>query len=54
VRGADADDDAGDRSYLMLAKPDMIMNDTRLSRLAVAGIDAAGKSPQYSPRQHSR
>ena len=37
VPGADADDDAGDRSYLVLAKPNVIMNDIRLRGLAVAG-----------------
>jgi hypothetical protein len=28
VPGADADDNAGDRSYLVLTKPNVIMNDT--------------------------
>jgi Homeodomain-like domain len=28
--GSDADDDAGDRNYLVLAKPNVIMNDIRL------------------------
>jgi hypothetical protein len=36
--GADADDDAGDRNYLVLAKPNVIMNDIRLRGLAVARI----------------
>ena len=27
--GADANDNAGDRTYLVLAKPNVIMNDTR-------------------------
>jgi hypothetical protein len=27
VPGADGDDDAGDRNYLLLAKPNVIMND---------------------------
>jgi hypothetical protein len=30
--GADADDDAGDRTYLVLAKPNVIMNDIRPSQ----------------------
>ena len=32
VPGAAADDDAGDRDYLVLAKPNVIMNDTRRCR----------------------
>ena len=36
MAGADADNNAGDRSYLVKAKPDVIMNDTRLRGLAVA------------------
>jgi hypothetical protein len=43
VPGADADDDAGDRTYLVLAKPNVIINDIRLRGLAVAGNDAAGR-----------
>jgi hypothetical protein len=31
VAGANADDNAGDRSYLVLAKPDVIMNDSNRS-----------------------
>jgi hypothetical protein len=47
VSGADADANASDRSYLVLAKPNVIMKDTRLRGLAVAGSDAAGrKGPQ--------
>jgi hypothetical protein len=42
VPGTDADADAGDRTYLVLAKPNVIMNDIRLRGLAVAGSDAAG------------
>ena len=33
VPGADADANAGDRSYLVLAKPNVIMNDIRLRGL---------------------
>jgi hypothetical protein len=43
VRGADADAKAGDRNYLVLAKPNVIMNDIRLRGLAVARSDAAGR-----------
>jgi hypothetical protein len=36
----------GDRNYLVLAKPNVIMNDIRLRGLAVAGKKSAGlKSP---------
>jgi hypothetical protein len=46
VPGADVDADVGDRGYLVLAKPNVIMNDVRLRGLGVAGSDAAGrKSP---------
>jgi len=51
VPGSDADDNAGDRTYLVLAKPDVIMNDIRLRGLAVAGNDAAGRR---SPLNHSQ
>jgi hypothetical protein len=34
-RRADADADAGDRNYLVLAKPNVIMNDLRLRGLAL-------------------
>ena len=50
VSGADADANAGDRSYLVLAKPNVIMNDTRLRGLAVAGSDAAGRKGPPQPR----
>jgi hypothetical protein len=51
VPGADADGDAGDRSYLVLAKPNVIMNDIRLRGLAVAGNEAAGRK---SPPNHAQ
>ncbi len=51
VPGADADAIAGDRSYLVLARPDVIINDTRLRGLAVAGSDAAGRK---SPHNHAQ
>ena len=37
VPESDVDDNAGDRNYLVLARPNVIMNDTRLRGLAVAG-----------------
>jgi hypothetical protein len=51
VPGADANDNAGDRSYLVLAKPNAIINDIRLRGLAVAGHDAAGRE---SPHNHAQ
>jgi hypothetical protein len=51
VPGADADDSAGDRNYLVLAKPNVIMNETRLRALAVASSDAAGRK---SPHDHAQ
>jgi hypothetical protein len=50
VPGADADANVGDRNYLVLAKPDVIMNDVRLRGLVVAGSDAAGRT---SPHNHT-
>jgi hypothetical protein len=49
--GADANDNAGDRSYLVLAKPNVIMNDIRLRGLAVSGSVAAGRK---SPDNHTQ
>jgi hypothetical protein len=51
VAGAGADDNAGDRTYLVLAKPNVIMTDIRLRGLAVAGSDAAGRK---SPHNHTQ
>jgi hypothetical protein len=51
VPGADADADSGDRDYLVLAKPNVIMNDIRLRGLAVAGTAAAGRK---SPDNHAQ
>ena len=39
----------GDRSYLVLAKPNVIINDIRLRGLAVAGDDAAGQEEPARP-----
>jgi hypothetical protein len=51
VPGAEGNDDAGDRTYLVLAKPNVIMNDVRLRGLAVAGSDArrSQELPQPCP-----
>jgi hypothetical protein len=54
VRGADVNDNAGDRNYLVLAKLNVIMNDTRLRGLAVAGIDAAGRRRPHNHAQTAR
>jgi hypothetical protein len=51
VSGADADASAGDCNYLVLAKPNVIMNDIRLRGLAVAGTDAASRK---SPHNHAQ
>jgi hypothetical protein len=51
VPGTDADADAGDRTYLVLAKPNVIINDIRLRGLGVAGSDVAGRK---SPHNHSQ
>jgi hypothetical protein len=48
VPGADADANAGDGTYLVLAKPNVIMNDIRLRGLAVAGNDASGRKARPS------
>jgi hypothetical protein len=54
VRGADADADSGDRTYLVLAKPNVIMNDIRLRGLAVAGSDADGRKNKHNHAQTAR
>lgn len=54
VPGADADDNAGDRTYLVLAKPDVTMNDIRLRGLGVAGNDAAGRRSPHNHAQTAR
>jgi predicted DNA-binding transcriptional regulator AlpA len=46
-----ADDASGDRSYLVLARPNVIMNDIRLRGLGVAGTHAAGRK---SPHNHAQ
>jgi hypothetical protein len=54
VPGADGNDDAGDRNHLVLAKPNVIMNDTRLRGLAVAGSVAAGRKRPHNHAQSAR
>jgi hypothetical protein len=52
--GSDADDDAGDRNYLVLARPNVIMNYTRVRGLAVAGREAAGRKSAHNHAQTAR
>jgi hypothetical protein len=52
--GADVDASAGDRTYLVLAKPNVIINEIRLRRLAVAGTDAAGRKSRHNHAQTAR
>jgi hypothetical protein len=54
VPGADGADNAGDRSYLVLAKPNVIMNDMRLRGLAVARSDAASRKSPHNHAQTAR
>jgi hypothetical protein len=54
VPGADPDDASGERSYLVLAKPNVIMNDIRLRGLGVAGSHAAGRKSSHSHAQAVR
>jgi hypothetical protein len=54
VPGADGEANAGDRSYLVLAKPNVIINDTRLRGLAVAGTEAAGRKSPHNHAQTAR
>jgi hypothetical protein len=51
VPGEDGEANGGDRTYLVLAKPNVIMSDVRLRGLAVAGCDAAGRR---SPQNHAQ
>jgi hypothetical protein len=51
---ADADADSGDRTYLVLTKPNVIMNDIRLRGLAVAGNDAVGRKSPHNYAQSAR
>jgi hypothetical protein len=54
VPGAQADADTGDRNYLVLAKPNVIMNDIRLRGLAVTGSDAASRRSPHNHAQTAR
>jgi hypothetical protein len=54
VPGADGNDNAGDRNHLVLAKPNVIMNDIRLRGLGVAGSDAAGRKNEHNHAQTAR
>jgi lambda repressor-like predicted transcriptional regulator len=54
VPGAAADDKAGDHSYLVLTRPNVIMNDVRLRALAVAGNAAAGRQSLHNHAQTAR
>jgi Helix-turn-helix domain/Sigma-70, region 4 len=54
VPGADGNDNAGDRNHLVLAKPNVIMNDVRLRGLGVAGSDAAGRRSPHNHAQTAR
>jgi hypothetical protein len=50
----EVDADVGDRNYLVLAKPNVIMNDIRLRGLAVVGSDAAGRNSPHNHAQTTR
>ena len=54
VPGADADDNAGDHNHLVLAKPNVIMNDIGLRGLGVAGSAAAGRKSPHNHAQTAR
>jgi hypothetical protein len=54
VPGADADANAGDRNPLVLARPNVIINDIRLRGLAVAGSDGAGRKSPHNHAQTAR
>jgi hypothetical protein len=54
VPGADVAAKEGDRTYLVLAKPNVIMNEIRLRGLAVAGSEAAGRKSPHNQAQSTR
>jgi hypothetical protein len=54
VEGVDGHNSSGDHNYLVLAKPNVIMNDIRLRVLAVAGRDAAGRKSPHNHAQTAR
>ena len=49
VPGEDGEANGGDRTYLILAKPNVIMNDGGRPGLAVASRDAAGRPEEPTP-----
>ena len=49
-----ADANAGDRNYLVLAKPNVIMNDIRLRGLGVAGSHTVGRKTPHNHAQAVR
>jgi hypothetical protein len=49
-----AHDSAGDRTYLMLARPNVIMNDILLQGVAVAGSQAASRKRPHNHAQTAR
>jgi hypothetical protein len=53
VPGAHADASTGGRDYLVLTKPNVIMNDIRLRGLAVAGSEAAGRKNEHGRDRHA-
>jgi hypothetical protein len=54
VPGGEGGADVGDRSYLVLAKPNVIINDIRFRGLAVAGSEAAGRRSPHNHAQTAR
>jgi hypothetical protein len=54
VPGANVKENAGDRNHLVLAKPNVIMNDIRLRGLGVAGSVAAGRKSPHNHAQTAR
>jgi AraC-like DNA-binding protein len=54
VPGEDVDGNAGDRTYLVLAKPNVIINDIRLRGLGVGGSEAAGRKSPHNHAQTAR
>jgi hypothetical protein len=51
VPGADPDADVGGRSYLVLAKPNVVMNDSRLRSLRLPAVTLpVGRAPTTRPR----
>jgi hypothetical protein len=54
MRSADADNTAGDRNYLGLATPKVIMNDTRLRAPAVADNNTFDRESVHNHAQTAR